>query len=75
LINVRESEGAVKIGPSRKTINIGYTRHRTKTNNTNKKNIEKNEFLLGIKRVSRYQWSNQNPYIDEEQTRATKCTK
>jgi hypothetical protein len=34
LINFRESEGVVKNGPSREAINIGHTRHRTKTNKT-----------------------------------------
>ena len=30
LINVRLTEGAIKNGQSRDTINIGYTRHKTK---------------------------------------------
>jgi len=31
-INVRKTEGAIKIGPSRKPDNIRYTKHMTKTN-------------------------------------------
>ena len=34
-------EGAIKNGQSRETGNIGYTRHKTKTNQ-NKKNPQKN---------------------------------
>jgi hypothetical protein len=33
-INVEETEGAIKNGQSRDTGNIGYTKHRTKTNKT-----------------------------------------
>jgi len=33
-INVRETEEVIKNGQSRDTGNIGYTRHRTKTNKT-----------------------------------------
>jgi hypothetical protein len=40
---------------------------RRKTEQTNKKQT-KYEFLLGIKRVWRYQRSNQNSHTDEEQT-------
>ena len=36
-INVRENRRVIKNGQSRETINIGYTRHRTKTNKTNKR--------------------------------------
>ena len=36
-INVRENRRAIKNGQSRETTNIGYTRHRTKTNKTNKR--------------------------------------
>ena len=31
-INVRETEGVIKIGQSRETGNVGNTRHKTKTN-------------------------------------------
>jgi hypothetical protein len=31
-INVRETEGVIKIGQSRETGNVGYTRHKTRTN-------------------------------------------
>ena len=36
-INVRENRRVIKNGQPRETINIGYTRHRTKTNKTNKR--------------------------------------
>jgi hypothetical protein len=29
-----KTEGAIKNGQSRETVNIGFTRHRTKTNKT-----------------------------------------
>ena len=35
-INVRKTEGAIKVGQARETVNIGYTRLKTKTNNTKK---------------------------------------
>ena len=34
IINVRESEGVIKNVQHRETGNIGYTRHKTKTNKT-----------------------------------------
>ena len=34
LIKVEETKGAMKNGQSRETGNIGYTRHKTKTNKT-----------------------------------------
>ena len=36
-IKLEKTEGAIKNGQSRDTGNIGYTRHRTKTNKTNKR--------------------------------------
>ena len=36
LIKVRETDGAMKNVQSRETGNIGYTRHKTKTNKTKK---------------------------------------
>ena len=43
LIKVRETKGAMKNGQSRETGNIGYTRHKTKTNKT--KNTT--QYMLG----------------------------
>jgi hypothetical protein len=36
-INIRENEGAINNRQSRETGNIGYTRHKTKTNETSAK--------------------------------------
>jgi hypothetical protein len=49
----------VKIGPSRKTINIGYTRHRTKTNKA--KNTEKKKILHGIRHPPFYSYIQSTP--------------
>ena len=36
-MNVGETEGVIKNGQPRETINIGYTKHRTRANKTNKR--------------------------------------
>ena len=38
--HIRDNQRAIKNGQSRDTGNIGYTRHRTKTNKTQKHNTE-----------------------------------
>ena len=45
IINVRESEGVIKNVQHRETGNIGYTRHKTKTNKT--KNKKHNTICVG----------------------------